>query len=108
MNANPTPCSASKVQLLTKPSFADLRNAKFFRCVRLVGAVGIEPAASVHSHLSVNYEAREPEFRSRVIFGLELTGAVELLLFLGVLHFGIQIDLGDLERLVSKPALDFH
>jgi hypothetical protein len=43
MNPNPTPCSASKVQLLTKPSFADLRGAKFFRCVRLVGAVGIEP-----------------------------------------------------------------
>jgi hypothetical protein len=42
MSANPTPCSASKVQLLTKPSFADLRGAKFFRCVRLVGAVGIE------------------------------------------------------------------
>ena len=47
MNANPTPYSASKVQLLTKPSFADLRGAKLFRCVRLVGAVGIEPTALI-------------------------------------------------------------
>jgi hypothetical protein len=43
MNANPTPDPVSGIQLLTKPSFADLRGAKFFRCVRLVGAVGIEP-----------------------------------------------------------------
>src|SRR6266852_8454961 len=43
MNANPTPKPVSRGQLLTKPSFADLRGAKFFRCVRLVGAVGIEP-----------------------------------------------------------------
>jgi hypothetical protein len=47
MNANPTPSSVRKVQLLTRPSFADLRGAKFFRCVRLVGAVGIELKATL-------------------------------------------------------------
>ena len=41
MNANPTPSRFSGAQLLTKVSFADLRSAKFFRCVRLVGAVGV-------------------------------------------------------------------
>jgi hypothetical protein len=43
MNANPTPSSISGTQLLTEPSFADLRSAKFFCCVRLVGAVEVEP-----------------------------------------------------------------
>jgi len=43
MNSNPTPGLVSRVQLLTKASFADLRGAKLFRCVRLVPAVGLEP-----------------------------------------------------------------
>jgi hypothetical protein len=42
MNANPTPSRISGAQLLTKASFADLRSCKFFCCVRLVGAVGVE------------------------------------------------------------------
>ena len=40
--------------------------------------------------------------------GLELAGAVQLLLFLGVVHFGVEINLGDFERLVTEPALDLH
>lgn len=32
--------------MLTKASFADLRGAKFFRCARLVGAVGVEIESS--------------------------------------------------------------
>ena len=43
MNANPTSSWISGAQLLTKASFADLRGSKFFCCVRLVGAVGVEP-----------------------------------------------------------------
>ena len=46
MNANPTPKPVSGVQLLTKPSFADLRFAKSFGCARLVGAVGVEPTTN--------------------------------------------------------------
>ncbi|PYU68721.1 MAG: hypothetical protein DMG49_15315 [Acidobacteria bacterium] len=42
MNAKPTSNLNGGVQLLTRASFADLRGAKFFRCVRLVGAVGVE------------------------------------------------------------------
>jgi hypothetical protein len=44
----PVPPRISGAQLLTKASFADLRSCKFFRCVRLVGAVGVE-FASLHS-----------------------------------------------------------
>src|SRR5882672_11130463 len=33
---------------------------------------------------------------SRVTFRFELAGAVELLLFLGVVHFGVEINLGNL------------
>ena len=40
--------------------------------------------------------------------GLELTSAVELLLFLGVVHFGVEINLGDFKRFVPEPVLDFH
>ena len=34
--------------------------------------------------------------------------AVELLLFLGVMHFCIEINLGNFERFVTEPTLDFH
>src|SRR6266581_5808399 len=39
---------------------------------------------------------------------LELAGAVQLLLFLGVVHFGVEINLGNLQRLVPEPALYLH
>jgi hypothetical protein len=38
----------------------------------------------------------------------ELTGAVELHLFFWVVHLGVQINLGYLQRLVSEPGFDFH
>jgi hypothetical protein len=44
----------------------------------------------------------------RVTLGLELTGAVELLLFLRVVHLGVEINLGGFERFVSEPILNFH
>jgi hypothetical protein len=63
MNSNPTPGLVSRVQLLTKPSFADLRGAKFFRCVRLVGAVGIETASLQNKSCTVNGIVPPPRFQ---------------------------------------------
>jgi hypothetical protein len=42
------------------------------------------------------------------MFGLELTRAVELILFLGVVHFGVEVNLRNLQRLVPEPTLNFH
>ena len=42
------------------------------------------------------------------IFGSELSGAVELILLFWVMHFCVQINLGDLQRLVAEPTLDLH
>jgi hypothetical protein len=43
MNANHTSGTVGGVQSLNKASFADLRGAMFCRCIRLVGAAGVEP-----------------------------------------------------------------
>jgi len=44
------------------------------------------------------YPARGREFRVGMShLRLELAGAVELLLFLGIVHFGVEINLGDFE-----------
>jgi hypothetical protein len=72
----------------------------FVKCLRIRKMVGRgggdRTHDSVSSHLSVDYLVRWRKIPSRgVIFGSELTGAVELLLFLGVVHLGIEINLGD-------------
>ena len=42
------------------------------------------------------------------VYGLELAGAVELLLLFWIMHFCVQVNLGAFERLVTQPVLDFH
>jgi hypothetical protein len=42
MNAIPTSGPVGEIQLLTWARFADLRDSKSFRCIRLVEAGGVE------------------------------------------------------------------
>jgi hypothetical protein len=57
------------------------------RSIRLVEAVRIKPTG---------------------LDELELTGPIELLLFLRIMHFRVQVNLRHLQRLVVQPVLDLH
>jgi hypothetical protein len=65
--------------------------------------IGDRTHYSVSSHLNMDYQAQEPGIPGRVIFALELTGTVELFLFLRIVHFRVEINLGNLERFVTEP-----
>jgi hypothetical protein len=41
-------------------------------------------------------------------YGLEPAGAVELLLLFWVMHFCVQVNLGDFQRFVTEPTFDLH
>jgi hypothetical protein len=70
-----------------------LRRFMFFELSQLNGRLARDSISYVFGH---------------AISWLEFTGAIKLLLFLGVMHLGIQIYLRDFERLVAQPGLDFH
>ena len=52
--------------------------------------------------------AQRRQYQPALALKSKLTGVVELLLFVWVAHFCVQINLGDFQRLVAEPTSDFH